>query len=133
MSGRQVQILIAVLFLVVGVVSASNTYRLHAYIRATVPRDVAQEQCNTATIDALKSWLLFRSTRDAAMDRRDEASIDANNALVGVLDSVVAGEKPSAEELQAWRDKLRAWNEAVAADRAIRAQSGEQRVPLPQC
>jgi hypothetical protein len=119
MTARQLNLLFAAVFLLVGILATANTIRLNNYIRETVPRDVAQERCNTATIEVLKTWVTARSNRDDAMDARDDAAIV-------VLEKAIAGEKATPEELKAWRD-------AVAQDREVRAKAGEQLVPLPKC
>lgn len=116
---KWLDIAVAVVFLIVGIIAASNTFRLNAYIRETVPRDVAQERCNTETIAVLKSWVATRVQRDDAMNARDDAA-------VAVLDHEIVGELPPPALIQAWRD-------AVAKDRAVRAAAGERLVSLPKC
>ena len=65
-----------------------NTFRLHSYIRETLPRDQAQEQCNTDTIKVLRSWVDERIKRDSSMDARDDA-------VIRILDELIAGLQPS--------------------------------------
>jgi hypothetical protein len=121
MNTRGVNIVLAVIFLVVGILATANTFRLNSYIHETLPRDTAQEACNTATIKVLKSWIQSRIERDSAMDARDDAAVAA---LEGILTNPDGRATP--EQIQAWRD-------AVANDRQVRASAGEQRVPLPNC
>jgi len=116
---KRINLIAAVVFLIVGIVATLNTLRLNNYIRETLPRDRAQEECNARTIEVLKSWIAGRIERDSAMDVRDDAA-------VAVLDQELNGLVPTAEQIKAWRD-------AVAEDRRVRAEAGTQRVPLPNC
>jgi hypothetical protein len=121
MTEKKLNRILGVVFLIVGILAAVNTFRLNSYIRETVPRDAAQEQCNAKQIEVMKSWLEARANRDNAMDARDEATITA-------LDQLLAGEKVGPEQLRAWRD-------AVVADRQIRLDvAGEfESHLLPAC
>jgi hypothetical protein len=119
MTTKRLELLLAVTFLVVGILATVNTIRLNSYIRETVPRDAAQEQCNAATIDVLTAWLQARADRDSAMNARDDAAVT-------VLDELSAGNQPTSQELSAWRD-------AVANDRRVRINAAESRHPLPAC
>jgi len=121
MTERRINLILAVVFLIVGILATANTIRLNNYIAETVPRDTAQEACNTATIKVLKEWVQARSRRDAAMDTRDDAAVAA---LEGILTNPDGRASP--EQIQTWRD-------AVANDRAVRAAAGEDRSPLPNC
>jgi len=121
MTRQRVNIALAIIFLVVGIIATSNTFRLNNYIRETVPRDTAQEACNTATIKVLKEWVQARTQRDAAMDVRDDAAVAA---LEGILTNPDG--RATSEQIQAWRN-------AVANDRRVRAAAGEDRSPLPNC
>jgi hypothetical protein len=116
---QRINLALAVIFLIVGILATSNTIRLNNYIKETLPRDQAQEQCNTKTIEVLKSWIEARVSRDSAMDARDDAA-------VVVLDQELNGLVPTAEQIMAWRD-------AVAQDRRVRADAAVSRVPLPDC
>lgn len=119
MTRHRWELALAVLFLVVGILATTSSIRLNSYIKQTLPRDQAQEQCNTETIAVLKSWVNSRMERDNAMDARDDAAVAA-------LNDMLTGQQPTNEELSAWRD-------AIATDRRIRAQAGEDRIPLPDC
>ena len=105
----------------VGILATANTFRLNAYIRETAPRDAAQEACNTETITVLRSWVEARRNRDGAMSARDDATI-------AVLDRVIAGDPFNPDEVRAWRD-------AVAADRQVRVDVADlfENHPLPNC
>ena len=116
---KRFDVAVGVLFLIVGIAATVNTIRLNNYIAETMPRDVAQEQCNVATLEVLKSWTLGRIRRDNAMNSRDDA-------MIVVLDRVIAGEEPSVEDLRKWRN-------AVALDRHVRAEDAESRPELPRC
>ena len=115
---RKLELVLAVIFLCVGIVATANTIRLNNYIRQTLPRDAAQEQCNAETIAVMKTWLEARASRDAAMNARDDAA-------VVVLDAALNGE-PTPEQIRAWHD-------AVVNDRQVREQAGENSHPLPSC
>jgi hypothetical protein len=119
MTERRISLALAVIFLIVGIVAASNTFRLNAYIRETLPRDLRQEQCNTETIDVMKKWVQARADRDDAADSRDEAA-------VAILDVVLAGGEPTPEQAQAWRD-------AIINQRDARRDATEHLTPLPDC
>jgi len=119
MTSRRLNLVLAAVFLLVGILAVANTWRLNTYIKETLPRDKAQEACNTETIAVLKDWIESRVSRDAAMDRRDDAA-------VVVLDQELNGLVPTPEQIKAWRD-------AVAEDRRVRAEAAVQRVPLPNC
>lgn len=119
MTHRRLNLALAAIFLIVGILASYNTFALHQYIRETLPRDQAQEQCNAATIKVLTQWLEIRKQRDSAMDVRDDAAIT-------VLDRLISGGQPSPEELSAWRD-------SVAHDRQVRVDADAQSSPLPNC
>lgn len=119
MNARWVNIAIAVVFLIVGILATSNTIRINRYISETLPRDQAQEQCNTAQIEVMRSWIEARVNRDSAMDARDIAAQT-------VLDQLAAGNKPTPEQFAAWR-------ESVIKDRETRANMAEHLGPLPDC
>src|ERR1700752_470626 len=119
MKERWIILAMAVVFLVVGVLATANTIRLNRYIEETMPRDQAQEDCNSHTIEVLKTWLLARSERDAAMDTRDDAA-------VATLEDILANGEASTEHITDWRN-------AVANDRKVRAEANEQRGPIPKC
>ena len=119
MNGKWINMALAVLFLIVGIMATANTIRFNKYVKETLPRDVAQEQCNTATINVLKSWIEARSARDGAMDMRDDAAVTA-------LEGFLANGSARPEDIVAWRD-------AVANDRKVRATAGEKRLDLPLC
>jgi hypothetical protein len=119
MKQRWASLVVAAIFLIVGILATSNTIRLNRYIEQTLPRDQAQEQCNSETIETLKTWIGSRINRDAAMDARDDAAIAS-------LDQIIIDGKASPEKISAWRD-------AVERDRAVRAAAGEHLGPLPDC
>lgn len=119
MTEKRLNRILAVVFLIVGIVAATNTFRLHSYIRETLPRDQAQEQCNTDTIRVLQSWVEERIRRDTALDNRDTISIAA-------LSEWIAGKKADTQDLIRWRD-------AIAADMQLRDDTTTKRVPLPHC
>jgi hypothetical protein len=119
MTAYRLNMVLAAIFLIVGILATANTIRLNSYIRDTLPRDASQERCNTETIDVLKQWVQARVLRDAAMDRRDDAA-------TVVLDSRLNGLEPTPEQIRAWHD-------AVINDRQVRATAGKQLVPLPNC
>lgn len=119
MTAKRLEMVLAVIFLLVGIAAVTNTIRLNNYIRETLPRDAAQEQCNAETIAVLKEWVQARGQRDAAMDARDDAAVI-------VLNEITLNGKATPEEIAAWRD-------SVANDRTVRAEAGEQRHPLPNC
>jgi hypothetical protein len=110
---------VGAVFLIVGIVATTNMIRINHYIAETLPRDIAQETCNAATLEVLKSWSLARVRRDAAMNSRDDATIV-------VLDRLIDGERPTVEELRKWRN-------AVAYDRHVRTEAAEARPALPHC
>lgn len=116
MTSQRIRAALSVFFTVAGVVVM--VYVVH-YIAVTQPRDAAQERCNTQTIATLKSWLLIRQKRDAAMDTRD-------HAVVTVLNELVAGRQPSPAEIMAWSD-------AVARDQQVRDEADLASPPLPNC
>jgi len=116
---RLINFAVGAVFLVVGIVATTNMIRINHYIAETLPRDVAQETCNAATLEVLKSWSLARVRRDAAMNARDDATIV-------VLDRLIDGERPTVEELRKWRN-------AVAHDRQVRTEAAEARPELPHC
>jgi hypothetical protein len=119
MNTKRLNLALAAIFLLVGILATANTIRLNNYIKATVPQDVAQTQCNTETIKVLQSWIEARIERDAAMDARDDAA-------VAVLEPKIFGQEPTPEQIRVWRD-------AVAHDRQVRDRAGEERIPLPKC
>ena len=119
MTERRINLALAVIFLIVGILATSNTFRLNNYIRETLPRDTAQEQCNAETLAVLKKWVFAREERDDAMDARDAAAI-------GVLDHLIAGDRPPVDELTQYRA-------AVQNAATVRRNAREQLVPLPQC
>ena len=119
MTPKRLEMVLAIIFLCVGIVATANTIRLNNYIRQTLPRDAAQEQCNAETIAVMKTWLEARASRDAAMNARDDAA-------VVVLDAKMNGQDPTPEQIRAWHD-------AVANDRLVREQAGENNHPLPDC
>ena len=75
MTEKRLNYILGAIFLVVGILATINTFRLHTYINQTLPRDQAQEQCNTDTIDVLKSWVQERIKRDDTMNARDDAAV----------------------------------------------------------
>jgi hypothetical protein len=119
LTEKRLNRILAVVFLVVGILATLNTFRLHEYIRETLPRDERQEECNTETIKVLTQWLEIRKKRDSAMDVRDDAAIT-------VLDQLTLGGKPNPEELKAWRD-------AVIRDHQVRIAADAASSPLPDC
>ena len=119
MTARQLNLALAVVFLIVGILATANTLRLNNYIRETLPRDLQQEQCNTDTIKVLTQWLEIRKIRDKSMDIRDEAGIDA-------IDSQLTTGQVDPQKLAAWR-------EAVAQDRQVRVDADRQSDTLPKC
>lgn len=68
---------IAAVFLLVGVLAAYNTWQLQSYVKETLPRDAAQEQCITDTVAVLKQWLVARGRTDQINNDRDDALIAA--------------------------------------------------------
>lgn len=116
MNAKRVKTVLSVVFFAAGVLVILYMIR---YIAVTQPRDSAQEQCNTQTITVLTQWLQIRKQRDTAMDIRDEAAITA-------LDHQLSSGAATPEELKAWRD-------AVVADRHVRATADASSPPLPQC
>jgi len=118
---RHLNLILAAVFLLVGVLATANTIRLNNYIAETVPRDAAQEQCNTETIETLKVWIQSRISRDGAMDARDDAAVAA---LEGILTNPDGRASP--EQITTWRN-------AVANDRKVRAAASEHLGPLPDC
>ncbi len=64
MNERRLNRILAVVFLAVGILASINTFRLHTYIRETLPRDQAQEQCQDETLAVLRSWVTSRTVRD---------------------------------------------------------------------
>ena len=121
MTERRLQLALAAVFLIVGILATANTIRFNQYVKETLPRDQAQEQCNTETLNVLKSWLEARVHRDGAMDARDEAT-------VVVLDRILDERKATEVEVRAWRD-------AVIADRQVRGDVRDtlESHPLPDC
>lgn len=118
---KRTNLILAAVFLVVGLLSTANTVRLNTYIRETVPRDAAQEECNAKQIEVMQSWLQARANRDGAMNARDDATIT-------VLDQIANGNPITPEQARSWRD-------AVAADRQVRADVAHnfETHPLPDC
>jgi hypothetical protein len=119
MNARYLNLALAVIFLIVGILSTANTIRFNRYVSETLPRDHAQEQCNTETIETLKTWIKSRIDRDAAMDARDIAA-------QSVLDTLSTGQTPTPEQFANWR-------EAVVKDREVRASAAEHLGPMPDC
>lgn len=123
MNNRTVQITIAVVFLIVGVIAAVNTFTLQRYIKETLPRDAAQEQCLTDTVAVLAAAAVARARTDEINNTRDDA-------LISVIDSKLEyPEVPlSAEELARYRS-------AVATARQARQILGQlsDEHPLPAC
>ena len=120
---RRISIGLSVFFAMVAILVAADVVylqsRLNTYIAETLPRDKAQEQCNTKTIEVLKSWIDSRIARDGAMDARDDAAVI-------VLSQQLAGQPINPQDIAAWRD-------AVATDRKVRAEAAVSRVALPNC
>ena len=119
MSAKRIELALAAIFLVVGILATSNMIRLNRYVAQTLPRDQQQEQCNADTLAVLKRWVIAREARDNAMDVRDDAAI-------GILDRLIAGEKAPPEELQTYRD-------AITNAGEVRRNAREELVPLPNC
>jgi hypothetical protein len=119
MTPQRLNLALAAIFLIVGILATTNTFRLNSYIRETVPRDQAQEECQSQTLDVLRGWVAGRYKRDVTVDARDDATIV-------VLDKVAAGQTPTPEEFAAWRD-------AVSADNAERLRGTDLYHELPDC
>jgi len=51
---------IATVFLFVGILSTVNMIRYNHYVKDTLARDEAQEQCQLKTLEALRNWVSFR-------------------------------------------------------------------------
>jgi hypothetical protein len=70
---KRIEVVLAIVFFIVGVVSAVNTVKLSNYIQETMPRDSAQEACQLATLQALRVWAVGRGQIEDAKATRDTA------------------------------------------------------------
>lgn len=96
---RRINLLLGVLFLIVGLLAVGNTFRLNTYIRETLPRDSRQDLCDSKTVLLLEQWVQAREARDAALDRKDAASLN-------VLEHLVNKEKLDPGDIVEFRDAL---------------------------
>lgn len=117
--------ILSAFFTMVGVVVVVDvimlTVSFNRYVRDTVARDTAQEQCITDTITALKKWSLVRR-------QGEDAELRLDNTFVRVL-----GELHEQNTLtMTQRDELTAAIEKRAAARADVIQI-LRNSPLPTC
>lgn len=115
---RWVNLALAIAFLIVGILTTASMIRFNNYVKATLPRDQAQEQCNTETIATLKEWAIARA-------KRDESAMARDDVAVSILNHMLVGEQPTDEELTFWRN-------AIEKDQATRAQYKAE-LNLPIC
>lgn len=73
MTSQRFNLIIGIIFLVVGIMSVVNTIRLNSYMSTTLPRDTAQEACQLATLQSLRVWAVGRSQIEEANEARDDA------------------------------------------------------------
>jgi hypothetical protein len=78
---KRVEIILGVVFLIVGMLSTANTIRLNSYIHETLPRDTAQEACQLATLQSLRVWAVGRGQIEDAKKERDAALFPLFHAL----------------------------------------------------
>lgn len=120
---RRINLGLSSFFVLVAVLVSTDLILLQVrftnYVQETLPRDRSQERCNSDTLTVLKNWVDARQRRDHSIDTRDDA-------LIVVLNRVIAGQKATPEEIMAWRD-------AVIGDRRIRAEAAQELAPLPEC
>lgn len=119
MNAQRINLALAVVFLIVGILATVNTFRLNTYIKHTLPRDQAQEKCMADTVAVMKRWVQARNDYDAAVDFRDEATML-------VMIDVLAGQQAKPEDIAAWHD-------AIEAEHRSRHYLIERLVPLPNC
>jgi competence protein ComGC len=77
-NNRKAQIVIAAVFLVVGILSVVTTWRLNTYIRATLPRDAAQEQCFQDAVNSINLWV---QTQAQSYELHHERDVIINELL----------------------------------------------------
>jgi hypothetical protein len=70
---RKAELLLAVLFISVGIAASINTLRFNAYKDTAIRRDTAQEQCQRDTLAALTLWAQSRTASGDAYDDVDTA------------------------------------------------------------
>jgi hypothetical protein len=120
---RRIDIGLAVFFTFVALMVSADLIilevRFNRYVNTTLPRDQAQERCNTETVRTMKTWVQNRLARDNAMTTRDDIAIR-------VMTDFANGDPITPAEVKEWRD-------AVAADEQIRRNSQKQFEDLPNC
>lgn len=121
MTSRRVQTAIALVFLFVGILSVANAFQFNRYVRATVVRDNAQEECQRETLIALRGWAQARVATETAYSARDDA-------LADVVATIEEGGKATPEQT---RRLLVAVQGAQTARDALFRNAREH--PLPVC
>ena len=118
---KRLNLVVAVIFLVVGILATANTVRLNNYIREAVPRDTAQEACQLATLQALRVWATGRG-------QIEEAKTDRDTALYPMLEALARGERPSPELAAAAQHEFAHIEEVRRSVREMLLAS-----PIPDC
>lgn len=125
LTSRRVSMALSVFFTLVAIMVAVDlivvTSRFNEYVRQTLPRDAAQEQCDATTIDVLRIWARARISNEGAEQRRDDLHI-------GVLETLIRGEKVPPEKIDAFQNAIVATGEA----RQVLEQAYDEH-PLPDC
>ena len=88
MNSKALNIVVSLVFFIVGSVAVSNSIRLNRYIGETIPRDTQQEACQLATLQSLRVWAIGRYQIEEAKIKRDQA-------VYPVLAALMAGERPN--------------------------------------
>lgn len=106
MNQRSAGAFLAAAFALVVIAAVGSTVRLNMYIREATPRDSAQEQCDTQTLEMIKSWMDVRSRRDVVERGRDDA-------VAKFLNETAETNEPTDRQLAELRDAIddyqRAW------------------------
>lgn len=118
---RKIEIAISATFICAAVVAGINIWRLNDYVRETVIRDTAQEQCARDTLDTLQIWVITR-------EELNEKSLAQNDAMSRIVINIHEG-KPIPES--DWHDFLSAIAETQKVRQEIRVMADEH--PLPVC
>jgi len=118
---RAVNIAVATMFLLVGILATLNSVRLNNYIEQTLPRDREQELCQLQTLQALRVWAVGRGQIEDAKSERDRA-------VFPLLQALEKGQRPS-PEVAAHLDEEYAKTEAIKDN----VQAMLRATPIPTC
>lgn len=106
-NSRTVQIVIAAVFLTVGVISVINDINFSYYVRDTVQRDSTQEACQTETLATLKLWASARIDEVNKMHARDRL-------IEPIFIQLIKGQPIMPEDIQAAAEAERAFQQSQA-------------------